>query len=169
MQKPITSAETINYWAYHAADLNAIRNIFGECICRTIEKSPRRIREAKCQTLQTTECVGMKLPRQNYQDAIILLEVCVAEDLIKTLFPSACERVLSLASVYSSEDCAQKNMPVVITPEHQKDLSSEYARKSKIIQQDYVDMLTCKNQKTAHFISFKRHLFRRFLQSSVLV
>lgn len=62
-----------------------------------------------CQTLRTTECVGMKLPKQNYQDAIISVEVCLTEDLIKTLFPSACERILSLASLYSSEECVQKN------------------------------------------------------------
>jgi hypothetical protein len=83
----------------------------------------------------------MKLPKQNYQDAIISLGVCLSQDLVKTLFPPACERILSLASLYS-EECAGENDPLVPTPGHQ-DLSSNYTSTSKVIQQDYIHMLTC--------------------------
>ncbi|OJD27323.1 hypothetical protein ACJ73_01295 [Blastomyces percursus] len=107
-QKPVTSAETNDYWAYRAADLKAIRNIFGDDIYHCIEKSPTRILEAKCQTLQTTECVGMKLPKQNYQDAMISLEVCLTEDWVKTLFPSDWKRILSIPS--STDALGQKSV-----------------------------------------------------------
>lgn len=130
-QKPITSAETNNYWAYQAADLKAIRDIFGNDIYQGVEKSPTRILEAKCQTLQTTECVGMKLPKQNYQDVIISLEICLTEDLVKTLFPSAWKKILSVASLSTTGACDQKSIPLVKTPGYQDGLSSKYACMSK--------------------------------------
>lgn len=45
----------------------------------------------ECQAPQTTSCVEMKLPKQNYQDAIVLLELSLLIDIIKILFPSANE------------------------------------------------------------------------------
>lgn len=41
----------------------------------------------KCQAPQTTSCVEMKLPKQNYQDAIVLLKLSLPIDTIKILFP----------------------------------------------------------------------------------
>ncbi|OJD28255.1 hypothetical protein ACJ73_00334 [Blastomyces percursus] len=135
-QKPITSAETNNYWAYQAADLKAIRNIFGNDIYQGIEKSSTRILEAKCQTLQTTECVGMKLPKQNYQDAIISLEICLTEDLVKTLFPPSWKKILSAASLSTPGACDQKSIPLVKTPGYQDGLSSKYALENSVLFQE---------------------------------
>jgi hypothetical protein len=70
-------------------------NIFNGPVRAIINKSPTRKREARCLTLQTTESVIMKLPRQNYQDAIISLEICPAFDIIRALFPNHCEKLLA--------------------------------------------------------------------------
>ena len=72
----------------------------------------------------------MKFPKQNYQDAMILLEVCLVEDMINILFPTTCETTFSFASLYS-QDRAAKSMPAVAMLEHQEDFSSEYAREWK--------------------------------------
>ncbi|KAI7972765.1 hypothetical protein EIK77_000083 [Talaromyces pinophilus] len=70
--------------------MNAIRNILSEITCTLIEKSPRRVYESSTQSFQTkTECVRMKIPRQNYQDAILSLEVGIddeSEVLFKSIF-----------------------------------------------------------------------------------
>lgn len=45
----------------------------------------------ECQAPQTTLCVEMKLPKQNYQDAIVLLKLSLLIDIIKILFLSVNE------------------------------------------------------------------------------
>lgn len=48
----------------------------------------------ECQAPQTTLCMEIKLPKQNYQDAIILLKLSLPIDTIKILFPSANEQII---------------------------------------------------------------------------
>lgn len=79
--KPVTGVEEDNFWTYGVADMNAIRNILSETIYTLIERSPRRVHESSTQSFQTkTECVKMKIPRQNYQDAILSLEVGIDDE-----------------------------------------------------------------------------------------
>lgn len=93
--KPITTAESDEHWAYFAADLKAVRNIFGSPICDAVESAPVRIREiAKTPTRQTTECVRTNFPQQNFQDAIVWLDVGSAGELAGTLFPRIDQRSL---------------------------------------------------------------------------
>ncbi|KAH2835848.1 hypothetical protein KXV85_005017 [Aspergillus fumigatus] len=99
-RKPATTAETQNCWAYRAAYLNAVHTIFSEQICSAMEVSPTA-HSPECQAPQTTSCVEMKLPKQNYQDAIVLLELSLPIDTIKILFPSANERIICSLSPQS--------------------------------------------------------------------
>ncbi|KAL4766959.1 hypothetical protein BDW60DRAFT_201170 [Aspergillus nidulans var. acristatus] len=124
VSKPLTSAETGTFWDCRAANWDAIRNIFDEHICSAIENSSKWMQEAKCRALQVTECVWMKLPKQNYQDAIISLEVSVAEELVKALFPSTYEEILALVSIPSTEDVTRHNEAVALS-QLQKPMSSE--------------------------------------------
>lgn len=87
LTSPPTGAETDDSWGYNAAHLEAIRNIFNGPIRAILEKSFTRKCEAACLTLKTTESVTMRLPRQNYQDAILSLEVYPAADILEALFP----------------------------------------------------------------------------------
>jgi hypothetical protein len=50
----------------------------------------------ECQAPQTTLCMEIKLPKQNYQDAIILLKLSLLIDIIKILFPSANKQIIYL-------------------------------------------------------------------------
>ncbi|KAJ3555421.1 hypothetical protein NPX13_g10360 [Xylaria arbuscula] len=87
---PITTAESEDHWAYNAAHLEAIRINFGNYICDAIETARLRLNEqAKSPTLQTTECVRTRFPRQNFQDAIIWLDIGPTGHITSTLFPQA--------------------------------------------------------------------------------
>ncbi|KKZ66138.1 hypothetical protein EMCG_08127 [[Emmonsia] crescens] len=63
------------------------------------------------------------LVKQNYQDAIIPLEVCLTEDLVKTLFPSTRKKILSVASLSPTEACVQKCVTNGTMPGYQDGLS----------------------------------------------
>jgi hypothetical protein len=78
------------HWAYHAADINCIRIIFGDYVGDALESAPRRLREkASTPALQVTECVRTNFPRHNFQDAIISLDIGSAFELARALFPQA--------------------------------------------------------------------------------
>lgn len=100
-QKPATTTETQNCWAYHTAYLNTMHTIFSEQIYSAMEVSPTA-HSPECQAPQTTSCVEMKLPKQNYQDAIVLLKLSLPIDTIKILFPSANEQIICSLSPQSS-------------------------------------------------------------------
>lgn len=115
--KPITSAETDSYWEYWSADLNAIRNIFDEQICNVIKES---------QAFRETGGVGMRLPKQNYQDAIILLKNCLDSDTIKILFASTRNKTPPLPG---SPENIQENVSDITTAWSHKN-SSDLIRES---------------------------------------
>lgn len=64
-QKPATTAKTQNCWAYRAAYLNTIHTIFSKQICSAMEVSLMAY-SPECQAPQTTLCMEIKLPKQNY-------------------------------------------------------------------------------------------------------
>ncbi|KAF2185279.1 hypothetical protein K469DRAFT_665560 [Zopfia rhizophila CBS 207.26] len=86
--KPITTTGSDTHWEYHAAYLKGIRCVFGDGIYDTIESAPIRMHEkAITQTLQTTDCARTSVPRQNFQDAIIRLDIGHAREFTRILFP----------------------------------------------------------------------------------
>jgi len=88
--KPVTTAEDNEHWAYDAAHLKSIPIIFGSRIGEAVERSQVRIAEkTNSPTLQTTESVRAKLPRKNFQDGIIWLDIGFASDFARTLFPQS--------------------------------------------------------------------------------
>lgn len=99
-RKPAIITEIQNCWAYRAAYLNAMHTIFSKQICSAMEVSLTAY-SPECQAPQTTSCVEMKLPKQNYQDAIVLLELSLLIDTIKILFPSANEWIICSLSLQS--------------------------------------------------------------------
>lgn len=48
--------------------------------------------------METTECVRMNFPRQNFQDAIIWLHVECALEIATLLFPRTSQKLLALLS-----------------------------------------------------------------------
>jgi hypothetical protein len=74
--------------------LDVINDIFGERIYSAVETSANRISEKiKGPTLQITESVRSKFPRNNSEDAIICLNIGFDSELIRSLFPMAYEKL----------------------------------------------------------------------------
>jgi hypothetical protein len=99
--KPTTVTKTADLWIYDAANVDVISKLLNEDICGAIECSPRRVREKENQFLKTTQCIQMNIPRPNQHDAIMRLDVGFNCDLIKALFPTAWEKLVSLHELES--------------------------------------------------------------------
>ncbi|OJD26989.1 hypothetical protein ACJ73_01623 [Blastomyces percursus] len=98
--KPVTRADSNEYWAYSAASLKAAHNFFGDRIFNAIESSPIRMRE---QSHPTTESVRMKFPQEDFQDVNLMLDVGLDNKLISDLFPRASERLFPLLQAHPSD------------------------------------------------------------------
>jgi hypothetical protein len=93
--KPITTAESDVRWTCHATDINRIRLTFGDYIGDGVECFPIPRERTEAQSPKVTERVRMSLPRKNFQDAIIYLDVGRAKELGGILFPSTeCSTVM---------------------------------------------------------------------------
>ncbi|KAH6870217.1 hypothetical protein BKA58DRAFT_297799, partial [Alternaria rosae] len=85
-----TTAESDEHWTYLAATVDRIRTTLGQRIRDAIECAPTRLRErTTIHTLQVTECVKTKLPKHNFQDAVISVDIGPAREFAETLFPGS--------------------------------------------------------------------------------
>jgi hypothetical protein len=75
---------------------------FSEAIYKAIESSPKRLREKENQFVKTTQCIQMRFPRHNQQDAIVRLDVGFDSEVVKALFPTAWEILISVHGFRSS-------------------------------------------------------------------
>lgn len=116
--KPITGAESDKHFRYDAADLNAIRFVFGMFISDCVERAPVRIGEkSKRQATQTTECVRTRFPHL-IQDGIIWIDIGPAAEIAGILFPP--ENRMGIASsshVYdNTPDPAPGEYHIILSP-----------------------------------------------------
>ncbi|KAF1994493.1 hypothetical protein P154DRAFT_527053 [Amniculicola lignicola CBS 123094] len=91
----ITTIRHNTHWKYHGASLEGIRIVFGNGLYEFLEGTLVRQGEKEVTpTLQTTECVRMNVPRRNFQDVIICIDVGPAREFARILFPQASHKML---------------------------------------------------------------------------
>ncbi|KAH2362714.1 hypothetical protein KXV98_004797, partial [Aspergillus fumigatus] len=108
--RPTTITEADDAWAYNAADMDTAVKFFSEAIYKAIESSPKRLREKENQFVKSTQCIQMRFPRHNQQDAIVRLDVGFDSEVVKALFPTAWERLSSVHGFRSPSQSTNRNI-----------------------------------------------------------
>lgn len=101
--KPVTVAEGDGHWAYNAVHPRSIEATFGTHIGEMNDDSAPRGREKSTNQILVTQTVRAKLPRTNFQDGIIEIDVGFADSFARTLFPHS-PHLVDLGSDYSTKD-----------------------------------------------------------------
>jgi hypothetical protein len=117
--KPTTTAESDKYWGFDGADIACVHTTFGDYLGDPIKRHPVWFSEiTNIQTLQLTDRVRTRIPRESFQDAIISIEISTAEQLVKILFPQmedfavlpSCEEVSDQAVRVQTETTARDRL-----------------------------------------------------------
>lgn len=113
----MTNAESNNHWSYHLANIESIRNLFGDYIHRAVRGSLTQLKEAANRhPPETIESVKMKMPKDTMQDVIITLDIGSSKELARTLFPYMSPKIASFLWPESSDGALNKGSEPSGTP-----------------------------------------------------